>query len=95
MNAHKNARLTPSGRVLLVARVLGGWKIGAACEAGGVSVRTGYTSSEPSFWRFEKGWSLTLTGLPQTEPPKSNRMRISGAGRGRSCRHAAGRGAWN
>ena len=42
MNVHKNARLTPTGRALLVDRVSSGWKIGAASEAAGVSVRTGY-----------------------------------------------------
>ena len=43
MNSHKHARLTPKGRALLVNRVLQqGWKVGAASEAGGVSVRTVY-----------------------------------------------------
>jgi len=43
MNSHKHARLTPKGRALLVNRVLQqGWKVGAASEAGGVSVRTAY-----------------------------------------------------
>ena len=42
MNVHKNARLTPSGRVLLVERIEGGWPVGAAAEASGVSVRTAY-----------------------------------------------------
>jgi len=43
MNSHKHARLTPKGRALLVSRVLQqGWKVAAASEAGGVSVRTAY-----------------------------------------------------
>ena len=42
MNVHKNARLTPSGRVLLVQRIEQGWSVVRACEASGVSVRTGY-----------------------------------------------------
>ncbi len=42
MNVHKNARLTPSGRVLLVQRVLQGWSMARAAEAAGVSARTGY-----------------------------------------------------
>ena len=42
MNVHKNARLTPSGRVLLVQRIESGWRIGEAAAASGVSVRTAY-----------------------------------------------------
>lgn len=42
MNVHKNARLTPSGRVLLVERVESGWPVARAAEAGGVSIRRAY-----------------------------------------------------
>ena len=42
MNVHKNARLTPSGRVLLVERIEQGWSVARAAEASGVSARTGY-----------------------------------------------------
>jgi len=43
MNSHKHARLTRSGRALLVDRVLeGGWTVSAAAEAVGVSRRTAY-----------------------------------------------------
>jgi transposase InsO family protein len=42
MNVHKNARLTPSGRVLLVQRIEGGWPAWRAAAAAGVSVRTAY-----------------------------------------------------
>jgi transposase InsO family protein len=43
MNMHKNARLTPIGRELLVKRTqLQGWSMEDACAAAGVSVRTGY-----------------------------------------------------
>lgn len=42
MNVHKNARLTPSGRALLADRVLSGWRVKAAAEAAGVSVRTAH-----------------------------------------------------
>ena len=43
MNIHKNARLTPAGRGLLVRRVhLQGWSVAAAAHSAGVSVRTGY-----------------------------------------------------
>ena len=42
MNVHKNARLAPLGRVLMVERIEGGWPVTRAAEAGGVSVRTAY-----------------------------------------------------
>jgi transposase InsO family protein len=42
MNVHKNARLTPCGRVLLVQRIEQGWTPLRAAEAAGVSVRTAY-----------------------------------------------------
>jgi transposase InsO family protein len=41
MNVHKNARLTPHGRALMVSRVLDeGWSVAASAEAAGVSERT-------------------------------------------------------
>lgn len=42
MNVHKNARLTPSGRVLLVQRIEQGWGVGRAAAASGVSARTAH-----------------------------------------------------
>ena len=43
MNSHKHARLTACGRALLCQRVLQqDWKVQAASEAAGVSVRTAY-----------------------------------------------------
>ena len=42
MNVHKNARLTPSGRVLLVQRIEQGWTAIEAAAAAGVSPRTAY-----------------------------------------------------
>lgn len=43
MNIHKNARLTPHGRALLVSRMLaGGLRPEEAAQASGVSVRTAY-----------------------------------------------------
>ena len=42
MNVHKNARLTPSGRALLAARVTDGWTVKAAALAAGVSLRTAH-----------------------------------------------------
>jgi transposase InsO family protein len=43
MRLHANAKLTPEGRALLVRRVRQeGWRVLDACQAAGVSVRTGY-----------------------------------------------------
>ena len=43
MRLHANAKLTPEGRALLVRRVQHeGWRMVDACQALGVSVRTGY-----------------------------------------------------
>ena len=43
MNVHKNARLTPYGRLLMIERVRKqGWPVGRAAAASGVSVRTAY-----------------------------------------------------
>jgi transposase InsO family protein len=42
MNVHKNARLTVSGRALLVRRVKQGWTVRSAAEAAGVSRRTAH-----------------------------------------------------
>jgi len=41
MNVHKNARLTPRGRALMVSRIVDeGWSPAASAEAAGVSLRT-------------------------------------------------------
>lgn len=43
MNVHKNARLTPSGRAVMVSRIEDeGWPVRRAAEAAGVSCRTAY-----------------------------------------------------
>src|SRR5258708_40175442 len=43
MNIHKNARLTPPGRLLLVQRIEGaGWRLAEAAIAAGVSQRQSY-----------------------------------------------------
>jgi transposase InsO family protein len=43
MNTHKNARLTPHGRALMVKRIVEeGWPVAEAATAAGVSERTGY-----------------------------------------------------
>ena len=41
MNIHKNARLTPKGREILVCRIVNeGLRVEEAAQASGVSVRT-------------------------------------------------------
>jgi transposase InsO family protein len=41
MNVHKNARLTPRGRALMVSRIIDeGWSVASAAQASGVSERT-------------------------------------------------------
>ena len=43
MNSHKNARMTPFGRGLLVRRVREqNWRVAVAAQAAGVSERTAY-----------------------------------------------------
>ena len=43
MNMHKNARLMPQGRLLLVLRVIEqGWTVGSAAGAAGLSERQAY-----------------------------------------------------
>jgi transposase InsO family protein len=43
MNIHKNARLTPQGRLLLVERITEhGWSVGQAAQAAGLSTRQAY-----------------------------------------------------
>jgi transposase len=43
MGSHKNARLTPRSRALLIDRVLKqGWSVAEATTAAGVSQRTGW-----------------------------------------------------
>jgi transposase InsO family protein len=42
MNVHKNARLVPRGRVLMIERIEAGWSVASAAEASGVSVRVAY-----------------------------------------------------
>ncbi len=43
MKSHKNARLTPKGREILVCRIVNeGLRVEEAAQASGVSVRTAY-----------------------------------------------------
>ena len=57
MNIHKNARLTPPGRLLLVQRIEGGgWGLAAAAIAAGISERQSYR------WlaRYRRGGAAAL-----------------------------------
>src|SRR5271166_4193090 len=57
MNAHKNARLTPYSRELMVERIRKqGWTVARAAEAAGVSGRTAYK------WlaRYRRGGAAAL-----------------------------------
>jgi transposase InsO family protein len=63
MNIHKNARLTPPGRLLLVQRVdEAGWPMVAAAQAAGISQRQGYR------WlaRWRSGGATALTDRSST-----------------------------
>ena len=42
MNVHKNARLTPFGRAVMISRIEQGWSVRRAAEASGISRRTAY-----------------------------------------------------
>ena len=76
MNMHKNARLTPKGRELLIARLQRGERPGDVACAMGVSIRTGYK------WR---AWYLA-EGLAGLQDRSSRPAPISGPGSRRICR---------
>jgi hypothetical protein len=43
MNVHKNARLTPQGRLLLIERITQqGWRVPPAAQAAGLSTSRAY-----------------------------------------------------
>ncbi len=43
MNMHKNARLTPQGRALMISRIVDhGWRVADAAQAAGLSTRRAY-----------------------------------------------------
>lgn len=74
MNIHKNARLTPTGRALLVSRVeTQGWTVKAASLCAGVSNRTG--SKWLSRYRKEGDGGLT----DRSSAPVLSPRRIAGS----------------
>ena len=70
MNMHKNARLMPQGRLLLVQRVIEqGWTVGSAACAAGLSQRQAYR------WlaRYRDGGRAALidrSSAPQRRPTR-------------------------
>jgi transposase InsO family protein len=63
MNVHKNARLTPQGRLLMVLRIEGeGWKVSEAAHAAGLSERRAYE------WlaRYRAGGEIALQDRSST-----------------------------
>lgn len=71
MNLHKNARLTPQGRLLLVQRVLAqGWTVGSAAGAAGLSERQAYR------WlaRYRTGGTAALSD--RSSAPKHCRHQV-------------------
>jgi transposase InsO family protein len=86
MNVHKNARLTPAGRAVMISRIVDeGWPVQRAADACGVSERTGYT------WlgRHRLGGERRLhdrSSAPRRCPRKTSQERtaqIEGLRRGR------------
>jgi hypothetical protein len=58
MNVHENARVIVRGRVLLVKRIVESrWRVAAAAEAAGISVRAAYISLA----RYRAGGEALLT----------------------------------
>ena len=74
MNVHKNARLAPRGRVLMVERIEAGWRVSAAAAASGVSVRLAYR------WlaRYRSGdrHLLDRSSAPRRQPTRLGQDRI-------------------
>lgn len=73
MNMHKNARLTPQGRLLMVCRIeQEGWKVAGAAAAAGLSVRRAYEWLK----RYRAGGEIDLHDRSSTPA----RYRDRGAG---------------
>jgi transposase InsO family protein len=77
MNMHKNARLMPQGRLLLVQRVIEqGWTVGSAACAAGLSQRQAYR------WlaRYRDGGTAALidrSSAPRQRPHQVPEMRVA------------------
>lgn len=66
MNVHKNARLTPTGRVLMLERIDSGWSVGRAAAASGVSERTAHRWLKR--WRAGDRELLDRSSAPRSCP---------------------------
>ena len=63
MNVHKNARLTPQGRLLMVRRIdEQGWRVGDAAVAAGLSTRRTYEWLK----RYRAGGEIALNDRSST-----------------------------
>jgi transposase InsO family protein len=77
MNVHKNARLTPAGRAVMISRIEGeGWPVRRAAEACGISRRTAYR------WlgRHRRGASedfMDRSSAPRRCPRRTSAQRIA------------------
>jgi transposase InsO family protein len=77
MNIHKNARLTPQGRLLLVERIMqDGWNVARAAQAAGLSARQTYR------WcaRYRAGGAAALAdrnSAPQHCPHRTPELRVA------------------
>ena len=77
MNIHKNARLTPQGRLLMVRRIEEeGWKVADAAAAAGLSVRRAF-----------EGLRRYRAGGPITPPAAATALEGAIARRGISAPH--------
>ena len=75
MELHKNARITPSGRMLLVRRILGGMSVTGAASAAGVSRRTAFKWKR----RFEEAGEAAIvdrSSLPHRMPRQAHPDRV-------------------
>jgi transposase InsO family protein len=86
MNMHKNARLTPQGRLLLVQRITDrGWTVGSAAGAAGLSQRQAYR------WlrRYHAGGTAALldrSSAPHRRPHQVPAARVAEIEHGRRQR---------
>ena len=75
MRVHGNAKLTPSGRLLLVQRIETGWKVAEAAASAGVSERTAYRWLRR--YREESGAVLAdRSSRPHHCPSATDRKRV-------------------
>lgn len=90
MNIHQHARLTPSGRALLIRRLEAGERPREVAAALGISVRTVYKWR--SRWRCEgEGGLLDRSSRPHRSPRRLPRWRVRQVERLRRARYSSPR----